>query len=168
MSKNHIEQAYEEGKRIRLKDWLKVLWIKKHSSEQSINSIGAYHLNDDWTFYEYPEQWEIWHEDVETETPTQPKTPTNPILEAFHAGKRVRLKNWNKNDWTKKYSETQSITESGKIFNSTCWSFDTKPEQWEIWLNDIETLPQPEGIQQAIHLLKANGYEVYKIEKIKQ
>ena len=61
---NHIEQAYEQGKRIRVKYWVNGSWIKKYSSNHSITEHGAIWWCKCWSFYINPEVWEIWHEDL--------------------------------------------------------------------------------------------------------
>jgi len=37
---NKIQQAYEQGLRIRYKGWLKLEWIKKHSETEVIDESG--------------------------------------------------------------------------------------------------------------------------------
>jgi len=94
---------------------------------------------------------------------------TNPILEAYNAGKLLKRKHWPVWHWIKKHSETQSITSHDTYHEASIWCFDTKPETWEILPEDIEpeTPPHPDEIQHAIDLLKANGYEIYQITKTK-
>jgi len=162
---NHILEAYNKGLRIRKKDWGMSEWIKKHSNTKSINSENGYHPVGVWAFHSSPEYWEIFHEDVE------PQTPKNPILEAYNAGKRVKRISWT-TSWIKKHSETELINEKGHIENFHIWeSILNKHEHWEIHPDDTEpeTTTQPETkeeqIQKAIKLLIENNYEVYFITK---
>ena len=68
---NHIEQAYEQGLRVRGKEWDKKEWVKKYSDTESIDESGDI-LSSFWSFDDYPEKWEIWHEDK----PEQPVIQT--------------------------------------------------------------------------------------------
>jgi hypothetical protein len=91
----------------------------------------------------------------------------NKILEAYNAGKRIRRKDWGAGKWIKKHSFKDSIDEKGTK-RVDIWSFDTYPENWEIWHEDIEPEETPEPqteIQKAIKLLIENNYEVYFITK---
>jgi len=104
----------------------------------------------------------------------------NDILEAYNKGLKIRKKDW-KTSWVKKINETSSIDESGIIYTNKKaveWSFYHKPENWEILPDAFEPEepqtdaieheePQTDAIQQAIDLLKANGYEIYQITKTK-
>jgi hypothetical protein len=157
---NHIVEAYEQGKRIKLKGWT-TSWIKKHDYRHSIDDRGGKGVND-WSFDIYPKEWEIHPEDIE------PETPKNPIVEAYNAGKRIRRKDWTSNEWIKKHSEDYSICDLN-IFGKN-WNFDTYPENWEILPDAIEPedveLEEPQTeIQKAIKLLIENNYEVYFITK---
>ena len=62
---NKIEQAYEQGLRIRTKEWNDSFWIKKYSNTQAIDEIGRI-INFDKVFYIFERHvyWEIWHEDL--------------------------------------------------------------------------------------------------------
>jgi hypothetical protein len=92
----------------------------------------------------------------------------NKILEAYNAGKRVSRKDWQGTIWIKKHSDTESIDGSYNI-NPYPWSFRERPEEWEIWHEDVEPEETPEEpqteIQKAIKLLIENNYEVYFITK---
>ena len=72
MKTNEILKAYEAGKRIRRKGW-KDFWIKKHSETYSIDEGGEKELSSNWSFHDKPEQWEIYHEDIND----NPETPTH-------------------------------------------------------------------------------------------
>jgi len=162
--RNDILEAYNKGLRIRKKDWGISEWIKKHSNTKSINSYNSKHPVGVWAFHSSPEYWEIFHEDVKSET------QTNAIVEAYEQGKRISRKDWQGTIWIKKHSDTESIDGSYNI-NPYPWSFRERPEEWEIWHEDVDpeetTEPQTDAIQQAIDLLKANGYEIYQITKTK-
>ena len=74
---NKIRQAYEQGLRIRTKEWKNPYWIKKHSETHSIDEIGDFWTSDYWDFETNPNNWEIYHEDIHLfeETPnTLPDT----------------------------------------------------------------------------------------------
>jgi hypothetical protein len=96
---------------------------------------------------------------------------TNPIVEAYEQGKRIRRKTWDTVHWLKKHSDILSVTTDSWFNKKSFWNFDTNPEEWEVWYEDAETEtpeePQTDAIQQAIDLLKANGYEIYQITKTK-
>lgn len=110
-------------------------------------------------------------DDVETETSPQTDKPTNPIVQAYEQGKRIRHKEWGYDKWIKKYNENTSIDEIEIKWKTDDWIFviSRESQSWEIWHEDAKgnTATQTDAIQQAIDLLKSNGYEVYKIEKIK-
>lgn len=94
---------------------------------------------------------------------------TNHILEAYNAGKRIRRKTWDTIHWIKKHSDILSVTTDSWFNKKSFWNFDTNPEEWEIWHEDIEPEETPEEpqteIQKAIKLLIENNYEVYFITK---
>ena len=92
----------------------------------------------------------------------------NKILEAYEQGKRIRRKTWDTVHWLKKHSDILSVTTDSWFNKKTFWNFDTNPEEWEIWYEDIEpeTPEEPQTeIQKAIKLLIENNYEVYFITK---
>lgn len=60
---NKIQQAYEQGLRVKFKGWLKFEWIKKHSNLECITDVGSI-CKHNWSFCNDPENWEIWHEDL--------------------------------------------------------------------------------------------------------
>ena len=55
----------------------------------------------------------------------------NHIEQAYQQGLKVKKERWGA-FWIKKYSETESIDEIGRIYKYG-WSFETKPEEWEIF-----------------------------------
>jgi G3E family GTPase len=114
--KNHIEQAYEEGKRIQHFTWGSC-WIKKHSDNLAETEKGELRNRTSWAFDENATHWRVLPDDVETDIPKNK-------VEHNRYGVKVEVSNF-------------------------------------------ETPTQPDAIQQAIDLLKSNGYEVYRIEKIK-
>ena len=59
---NKIQNAYEQGLRVRNSYWTKKYWVKKHSEKHSIDESGDFWVND-WKFVEDLNNWEIWHED---------------------------------------------------------------------------------------------------------
>lgn len=60
---SEIKEAYENGKRIRMKSWPIYHWVKKFNKYTSIAENN--HLyNMDWSIISKPELWEIWHEDL--------------------------------------------------------------------------------------------------------
>ena len=67
---NKIQQAYEQGLRVRRSHWTKKSWIKKHSETQSIDESGFF-LENDWEFVRNLSKWEIWHEDLPQDTIVQ-------------------------------------------------------------------------------------------------
>lgn len=69
---NKIQQAYEQGLRIRCKRWYNEEWIKKHSDIESIDKKGEIHFNSyiDFDFDKNPETWRIYHEDLPLFTQT--------------------------------------------------------------------------------------------------
>jgi hypothetical protein len=69
--KNPIEQYYDEGIRIKYKDWDKGIWIEKHSDTHSINEKGIIEFHN-WSFDNLPELWEVWRDDTRGDTATQP------------------------------------------------------------------------------------------------
>ena len=73
----------------------------------------------------------------------------NKIQQAYEQGLRVREKGWNQKEWIKKHSETRSIDESGHFWLID-WSFETKPEEWEIWHEDLPKFNQTDTIVQAV------------------
>ena len=89
----------------------------------------------------------------------------NHILEAYNAGKRIRLKTWDTVHWLKKHSDILSVTTDSWFNKKSFWNFDTNPEKWEIWNEDIEPEEPQTEIQKAIKLLIENNYEVYFITK---
>jgi hypothetical protein len=93
----------------------------------------------------------------------------NDILEAYNKGLRIRNKKWGMSEWIKKYSNTKSINSYNLYHPVGVWAFHAIPKYWEIFHEDVEPeTPEPQTeIQQAIDLLKANGYEVYQITKTK-
>jgi len=161
--KNPILEAYNAGKRISRKDWQGTIWIKKHSDTESID--GSYNINPyTWSFRERPEEWEIWHEDAE------PETPKNPILEAYEAGIRIRMKKWDAGEWIQKQNDDFLINNKDVIYNKRYFidREQFKTENWELY-KENEAPHQPEEpqteIQKAIKLLIENNYEVYFITK---
>ena len=60
---NKIQQAYEQGLRVREKAWRESEWIKKYSEKLSIDEL-CQKYNDDWSFRQYPKFWEIHPEDL--------------------------------------------------------------------------------------------------------
>lgn len=99
---------------------------------------------------------------------------TNHIVQALNEGKRIQHDTWN-TYWIKKYSDTEAIDVKGHFWKNTKFNFNTNPNEWRIHTEDIETETPTQNekislimeIDRAINLLKSNGYEVYKIEKIK-
>jgi len=59
---NEIERAYEDGKKIRRKDWQKGHWIKKHSDTEAIDEPKNIYDVTNWAFRTHPENWEIYTE----------------------------------------------------------------------------------------------------------
>ena len=57
-----IQQAYENGLRVREEGWDKTFWIKKYSYTQSIDEMGRIWDNK-WDLENNHEDWEIWAED---------------------------------------------------------------------------------------------------------
>jgi hypothetical protein len=92
---------------------------------------------------------------------------TNPILEAYEQGKKIKHKKWDKDEWIKKQTENHFICDKVEVHLSKGLSLYTNPEDWEIWYEDIEPhQPEPQTeIQKAIKLLIENNYEVYFITK---
>jgi hypothetical protein len=70
---NKILEAYNAGKRISRKDWNNGEWIKKQTANLYICDKVEVHLSKGLSLYTNPEEWEIWPEDVEPETP-EPQT----------------------------------------------------------------------------------------------
>jgi hypothetical protein len=70
---NKIQQAYEQGLRVREIWWYETFWIKKHSDKKVIDQIGILWSNN-WGFDTHPEKWEIWHEDAHLFKPTDIKS----------------------------------------------------------------------------------------------
>ena len=87
---------------------------------------------------------------------------TNPIVEAFNAGKRIRKKGWAIWHYVEKFNENCQM----QFENYSFWK---SPEIWEIFPDafEPETPRFIDSIQQAIELLKENGYEIYQITKTK-
>jgi hypothetical protein len=72
---NKIQQAYEQGLRIKDKDWYDTFWIKKHSNTECIDEMcKIWNLIIDFDFALHPEKWEIWHEDAHLFKPTDIKS----------------------------------------------------------------------------------------------
>ena len=68
---NKIQKAYEQGFRVRKKEWDKKEWVKKYSETVSIDESENI-WGDSWSFVKFPEKWEIWHEDqLQTDTIVQ-------------------------------------------------------------------------------------------------
>ena len=68
---NKIQQAYEQGLRIRYKDWDINFWIKKHSETEVIDESG-FVWDGGWAFDNNPENWEILQEEAPLFKPTKP------------------------------------------------------------------------------------------------
>jgi len=75
----------------------------------------------------------------------------NKIRQAYEQGLRIYNIHWsNDGDWIKKFSETESIDEDGKIYknDNIDFYFDERPEDWEIYYEDLplftlhDTLPE--------------------------
>jgi hypothetical protein len=72
---NPILEAYEQGDRIRHRNWGINKWIKKHSDILSATTDSWFDKKSFWDFDTNPKEWEIWHEDVEPEQVTEPAKP---------------------------------------------------------------------------------------------
>ena len=72
----------------------------------------------------------------------------NHIEQAYQQGLKVKKERWG-TFWIKKYSDTQSIDEIGRIYEDG-WSFKTNPEDWEIWHEDLTLLKDQTDIKQQI------------------
>ena len=82
---NKIQQAYEQGLRVRCSYWIKKCWIKKHSETGTIDEVGC--ISDiNWNFKTNQNNWEIYHEDIpllkdQPEIKAQIQTHLNQIQE---------------------------------------------------------------------------------------
>lgn len=63
---NHIEQAYQQGEKIRQKDWNKKEFIKKYKYDDllTIDENSVLMSPNKFNFKTHPDYWEIWHEDL--------------------------------------------------------------------------------------------------------
>ena len=68
---NPIERAYNEGKKIRHKNWLNGDWIKKHKETKTIDNYGNINSVFPFAFIQYPEKWEIYEPEL---APTEPSS----------------------------------------------------------------------------------------------
>ena len=159
---NPILEAFEAGKRIRRKEWGAEEWCKSLGHNTITYNFQRKESITKEMIIAYCNDFEILPDAIE------PEEPKNPIVEAYKQGKRIREKNWEVNKWIKTYNDSFAIYNDKTCGLKDSFTFWTHPEQWEIWYEDIEPEePQPDAIQQAINLLKANGYEIYKIIKTK-
>ena len=64
----------------------------------------------------------------------------NPIEQAYERGEKIRCNYWGKDEWIKKHSKTESITECNKIYKNLEIDFDfaTHPEKWELYTEPTE------------------------------
>lgn len=66
---------------------------------------------------------------------------TNPISEAYEQGLKIRRKNWDKNAWIQKLSETESTSDTLTTFANN-WDFEYFPDKWELYTEPVEQ-PKP-------------------------
>ena len=78
----------------------------------------------------------------------------NSIRQAYEQGYAIRYKDyWGKEEWIKKHSDIESITENGTVYNNSDidFDFDEKPQDWEIF-NDKTDIKQ--AIQNHINSIQ--------------
>lgn len=65
----------------------------------------------------------------------------NSIRKAYEQGYAIRGKfYWRDDEWIKKHSDTEAISEKGCVYNNSDidFDFDENPQEWEIYKPDIK------------------------------
>ena len=77
----------------------------------------------------------------------------NKIRQAYEQGLRIYNIHWSDDgDWIKKFSETESIDKYDKIYKNEDidFNFDTNPQNWEIWHEDIPLFAQTDTLPETL------------------
>ena len=152
---NEIERAYEEGKKIRRKDWLQRAWIQKLSETESTSDTLTTFSNN-WDFSGYPEKWEIYTEPTE-----QPQPELNEIEQAYERGEKIRHKRWIKGEWLKKYTQISSIDSYGRIDELFTTRLIETPSDWELY-----TEPEVAHKQSSSQAKLDNSFDRERFERV--
>lgn len=86
----------------------------------------------------------------------------NQIIEALCNGKRARMISWPAGNWIRKTDDNMLTCQGGMKHG---WVYNFAPNLWEILDDEPTQTDLPSDIYNAIDLLKANGYEIYKVTK---
>lgn len=65
----------------------------------------------------------------------------NSVRQAYEQGYAIRSKFcWGNDEWIKKHSDTESVSEQGHVYENSDidFDFDENPQDWEIYKPDIK------------------------------